>query len=33
MHPEHVPSSLVVDFDVYAPTRHEADFHAAWKAL
>jgi len=31
--PAHVPAHLVVDFDMYAPTREQPDFHAAWKTL
>lgn len=31
--PAHVPSELVVDFNVYAPPGAEVDFQAAWRAL
>ncbi|MGE3594150.1 MAG: cytochrome P450 [Dehalococcoidia bacterium] len=31
--PEHVPESLVVDFDYYNPPGAELDYHEAWAAL
>ncbi len=31
--PAHVPPSLVVDFDMYAPPGADTDFQGAWKAL
>ena len=31
--PQHVPSHLVVDFDIYNPPGADADFHRAWKNL
>jgi cytochrome P450 len=31
--PAHVPPHLVVDFDMYAPTGEQRDFHDAWKTL
>ena len=31
--PPHVPSELVVDFDLYDPPGAQDDFHSSWKAL
>jgi len=31
--PEHVPTALVVDFDLYNMENEAADFHLAWKSL